>query len=122
VRRPAAIPAIPAPHALPQYPQHAARPSLASGTDLAPHTIQALVVNVTAARANVHSGPHITDPVTGHVTTGPAFARCQAPGGSVSYGRHYNFWWTRLGDGSWVSNVFVAGGDDDAPLPGVPDC
>jgi hypothetical protein len=106
-----------------QHAQHAQRPQAGgAGEGLAPHRMNALVVNVWATRVNVHAGPHVTDPVTEHAGTGPVFARCQAPGGSVSYGEHYNFWWTQLADGGWISDVFITGGGDDEPLPGVPNC
>ncbi|MEV0114460.1 hypothetical protein AB0H77_14585 [Streptomyces sp. NPDC050844] len=79
-------------------------------------------VNVWASDVNTHSGPHTTDPVTGQVGPGTVDAVCQAPGGSVSYGSYYNYWWAQLDDGSWVSDVFISGGNNDEPVPGIPYC
>ncbi|QEU94170.1 hypothetical protein [Streptomyces kanamyceticus] len=79
-------------------------------------------VNVWASDVNTHSGPHTTDPVTGQVGPGTVEAVCQAAGGSVSYGSYYNFWWAQLDDGSWISDVFISGGNNDEPVPGIPYC
>lgn len=88
----------------------------ASGT----HQVR-VPVNVWASDVNVHTDPYTTAPVTGQVGPGTVDAVCQAPGGSVSYGQYYNYWWT-LVDGGWISDVFISGGANDEPVPGIPFC
>lgn len=79
-------------------------------------------VNVWASDVNTHADPYTTSPVTGQVGPGTIEAVCQATGGSVSYGEHYNYWWAQLDDGSWISDIFISGGKNDEPVPGIPYC
>ncbi|MEV0373231.1 hypothetical protein AB0I10_25985 [Streptomyces sp. NPDC050636] len=79
-------------------------------------------VNVWASDVNTHADPYTTSPVTGQAGPGTVEAVCQAPGGSVSYGEYYNYWWTQLDNGSWISDIFISGGNNDEPVPGIPYC
>lgn len=50
---------------------------------------------------------------------------CQADGSQYSVGQRANHWWAWAGNGSigvWTPAVFLAGGPDDGPEPGLPVC
>ncbi|MFE6867299.1 hypothetical protein ACFVFS_12110 [Kitasatospora sp. NPDC057692] len=51
-------------------------------------------------------------------------AFCQRWGGNVSDGPYYNHYWVEIvtpnGWLGWVSAVYVSGGSNDGPVPGVP--
>jgi hypothetical protein len=50
---------------------------------------------------------------------------CQSDGSTYSVGQRANHWWAWAGNGSlgvWTPAVFLAGGPDDAPEPGLPVC
>lgn len=53
---------------------------------------------------------------------------CQAnPGRREAYGRWTNVWWAKTDDdsgntGVYVSDVYLRGGNNDEPVPGLPAC
>lgn len=50
---------------------------------------------------------------------------CQSDGSKYSVGQRANHWWAWAGYGAvgvWIPAVFLAGGPDDAPEPGLPVC
>ena len=50
---------------------------------------------------------------------------CQSDGSKYSVGNRANHWWAWVGNsnfGAWVPVVFLAGGPDDARVPGLPVC
>lgn len=50
---------------------------------------------------------------------------CQSDGSKYSVGDRANHWWAWVGNsnvGAWVPVVFLAGGPDDAQVPGLPVC
>ncbi|MFE0098719.1 hypothetical protein [Streptomyces sp. NPDC059009] len=96
--------------------------SLAPAATAATPTQVRVPVNVWASDVNTHADPYTTSPVTGQVGPGTVEAVCQAPGGSVSYGEYYNYWWAQLDNGSWISDIFISGGNNDEPVPGIPYC
>ncbi|MGH3943482.1 MAG: serine/threonine protein kinase, partial [Pseudonocardiaceae bacterium] len=68
--------------------------------------------------------PETTDR-RGDLSAGPSPFLCQAEGSKYSVGKRANHWWAwvGLGDvGLWAPTVFLAGGPDDAPVPGLPVC
>ncbi|MCH0542754.1 serine/threonine protein kinase, partial [Streptomyces sp. MUM 203J] len=64
----------------------------------------------------------------GILYAGKNYFYCQADlGRRVTDGRWTNVWWGRTDDdsrnaGVWVSIVYVQGGDNDGPVPGLPVC
>ncbi|GAA3490873.1 hypothetical protein GCM10018987_49560 [Streptomyces cremeus] len=64
----------------------------------------------------------------GTLNAGTNYFYCQADlGRRVTYGKWTNVWWARTDDdsgntGVYVSVVYLKGGDNDKPLPGLPTC
>ncbi|MGW0866195.1 protein kinase domain-containing protein [Streptomyces sp. NPDC002611] len=64
----------------------------------------------------------------GVLNAGTNYFYCQQNlGRRVTEGRWTNVWWAKTDDDSgntdvWVSDVYVKGGDNDAPVPGLPVC
>ncbi|MGH4008792.1 MAG: serine/threonine-protein kinase [Pseudonocardiaceae bacterium] len=68
--------------------------------------------------------PGTTEP-RGHLPARQTPFLCQSKGSKYSVGNRANDWWAwvGLGDaGVWAPTVFLAGGPDDAPVPGLPVC
>ncbi|MFF3217032.1 hypothetical protein ACFYYB_41240 [Streptomyces sp. NPDC002886] len=67
-------------------------------------------------------------PLAGTVIQGAHPFRCQKRGPAHTYGAFHNDWWARVvlreanGDGGWVNAVYLSGGDNDEPVPGLPVC
>ncbi|PWK65226.1 TIR domain-containing protein [Streptomyces sp. CG 926] len=67
-------------------------------------------------------------PLEGTVTQGEHPFRCQKRGPAHTYGAFHNDWWARVvlreatGDGGWVNAVYLSGGANDEPVPGLPVC
>ncbi|MYU15674.1 serine/threonine protein kinase, partial [Streptomyces sp. SID8361] len=70
---------------------------------------------------------HGGEPV-GTLEHGVNYLYCQENlGRRETYGKWTNVWWARTDDDNghrdvYVSVVYVKGGDNDAPLPGLPEC
>ncbi len=50
---------------------------------------------------------------------------CESDGSSYSVGNRTNHWWAWVGYGNvgvWVPTIFLTGGPDNAPEPGLPVC
>jgi hypothetical protein len=67
------------------------------------------------------------DNVIATIPPGEYPAPYECAGEEVKEAGHFNFWWVKIVAGSeedplvgWVPAVLVAGGDDDEPIPGVP--
>ncbi|MET9394090.1 protein kinase [Streptomyces sp. NPDC006624] len=64
----------------------------------------------------------------GILKAGTNYFYCQQNlGRRESYGEWTNVWWAKTDDDSgntdvWVSDVYIKGGDNDAPVPGLPVC
>ncbi|OIJ94524.1 serine/threonine-protein kinase [Streptomyces monashensis] len=64
----------------------------------------------------------------GTLNAGTDYFYCQANlGRRETYGRWTNVWWAKTDDdsgntGVYVSDVYLEGGDNDAPVPGLPAC
>ncbi|MER7398810.1 serine/threonine-protein kinase [Streptomyces sp. NPDC000151] len=64
----------------------------------------------------------------GTLNAGTSYFYCQADlGRRETYGRWTNVWWARTDDdngntGVYVSVVYLKGGDNDQPVPGLPTC
>ncbi|MEV5874636.1 serine/threonine-protein kinase [Streptomyces sp. NPDC052101] len=64
----------------------------------------------------------------GTLSEGLNYFYCQADlGRRETYGRWTNVWWAKTDDdsgntGVYVSDVYLKGGDNDAPVPGLPVC
>ncbi|MEV0601851.1 serine/threonine-protein kinase [Streptomyces sp. NPDC050315] len=64
----------------------------------------------------------------GTLNAGTSYFYCQADlGRRETYGRWTNVWWARTDDdngntGVYVSVVYLKGGDNDEPVPGLPTC
>ncbi|MCX5207080.1 serine/threonine protein kinase [Streptomyces sp. NBC_00237] len=64
----------------------------------------------------------------GTLNAGTNYFYCQADlGRRVTYGKWTNVWWAKTDDDSGNTNVYVSvvylkGGDNDRPLPGLPTC
>ncbi|MFD6309297.1 serine/threonine protein kinase, partial [Streptomyces sp. NPDC060223] len=64
----------------------------------------------------------------GTLNAGTNYFYCQQNlGRRETYGEWTNVWWARTDDDSgnvnvFVSDVYIQGGDNDAPLPGLPVC
>lgn len=68
--------------------------------------------------------PGTTNP-RGPLRTGQYPFLCQSDGSKYSVGNRTNHWWAWVGSsraGAWVPVVFLTGGPDDAPEPGLPKC
>ncbi|MFD4740397.1 toll/interleukin-1 receptor domain-containing protein [Streptomyces virginiae] len=67
-------------------------------------------------------------PLAGSVTYGEHPFLCQRQGSAHTYGRYHNNWWARVVlreanmGGGWVNAVYLSGGDNDKPVPGLPIC
>jgi hypothetical protein len=64
----------------------------------------------------------------GTLNAGTDYFYCQANlGRRETYGRWTNVWWAKTDDdsgntGVYVSDVYLEGGNNDAPVPGLPAC
>ncbi|MET9429416.1 serine/threonine-protein kinase [Streptomyces sp. NPDC003036] len=64
----------------------------------------------------------------GVLNAGTNYFFCQANlGRRETHGEWTNVWWAKTDDdsgnaGVWVSDVYIQGGDNDAPVPGLPVC
>ncbi|QEU96038.1 serine/threonine-protein kinase [Streptomyces kanamyceticus] len=64
----------------------------------------------------------------GSLNSGTNYFYCQQnQGRRETYGRWTNVWWAKTDDDSgnrnvFVSDVYITGGDNDKPLPGLPTC
>ncbi|MFJ3160786.1 serine/threonine-protein kinase [Streptomyces kanasensis] len=64
----------------------------------------------------------------GVLNAGTNYFYCQSDlGRRETHGEWTNVWWAKTDDdsgntGVWVSDVYIRGGDNDAPLPGLPHC
>ncbi|MEU6083026.1 protein kinase [Streptomyces sp. NPDC047108] len=63
----------------------------------------------------------------GVLQKGTNYFYCQQQGRRETYDRWTNVWWARTDDdsgnaGVYVSDVYIKGGDNDAPVPGLPVC
>ncbi len=64
----------------------------------------------------------------GVLNAGKNYFSCQANlGRRETSGEWTNVWWAKTDDDSgnvdvWVSDVYLQGGDNDAPVPGLPVC
>ncbi|MCD9145697.1 hypothetical protein [Streptomyces albireticuli] len=63
----------------------------------------------------------------GRLNAGTNYFFCQTWGGYYSDGRYYNHYWGMTDDDSghrrvWVPVVYISGGDNDGPVPGLPRC
>ncbi|MET8680269.1 protein kinase [Streptomyces sp. NPDC004647] len=63
----------------------------------------------------------------GTLNAGTNYFYCQRQGRRETYGQWTNTWWARTDDdsgntGVFVSDVYIKGGDNDKPLPGLPLC
>ncbi|MFB7051966.1 toll/interleukin-1 receptor domain-containing protein [Streptomyces vinaceus] len=67
-------------------------------------------------------------PLPGQVTGGEHPFLCQRQGSPHTYGAYHNDWWAKVvlreatGEGGWVNAVYLSGGDNDQPVPGLPIC
>lgn len=81
-----------------------------------------------ASSVRVHTGPSSSNTAIGECGPSWVHAYCQLQGGEVVYGAYRNDWWiyadTQLGSftNGYISDVFVSGGSNDAPVPGIPVC
>ncbi|WP_405014594.1 hypothetical protein [Kitasatospora sp. NBC_01539] len=63
----------------------------------------------------------------GTLNAGTNYFYCQAVGSEVVDGPYRNHWWAKTDDdsgnkGVWVNVVYLSGGDNDQPVPGLPTC
>ncbi len=64
----------------------------------------------------------------GVLHAGTNYFFCQSNlGRRETYGSYTNVWWAKTDDdsgnaGVWVSDVYIKGGDNDRPVPGLPTC
>ena len=63
----------------------------------------------------------------GYLYAGRNYFYCQAVGDEYSALGYHNNWWLYTDDDSghrnvWVNAVYVSGGGNDQPIPGVPRC
>ncbi|MFJ9817354.1 hypothetical protein ACIRU3_19170 [Streptomyces sp. NPDC101151] len=101
-----------------------AGPAQAAATDAS--------VYVWATGVNVRACPQVSaecPPISGaQIGRRWVTAFCQRTGGEVTDGPYRNNWWVQVNAGGpigWISAVYVRGGDNDEPVPGVPtdgDC
>ncbi|KOT88542.1 hypothetical protein ADK86_32185 [Streptomyces sp. NRRL F-5755] len=79
---------------------------------------------VWASNVNVRYAPYLSERVLGKVGPGNVSAHCQNTGEQVTYGRYTNHWWTYITahGGGWINNVFIRGGNNNEPVPGIGIC
>ncbi|WP_431676913.1 hypothetical protein [Kitasatospora sp. KL5] len=63
----------------------------------------------------------------GTLNAGTNYFYCQAVGSEVVEGPYRNNWWAKTDDdsgnkGVWVNVVYLSGGGNDQPVPGLPSC
>jgi hypothetical protein len=63
----------------------------------------------------------------GVLNAGTNYFFCQTQGRRETYGEWTNIWWAKTDDdsgntGVFVSDVYIKGGDNDQPVPGLPVC
>ncbi|MEV6206960.1 hypothetical protein [Kitasatospora sp. NPDC051914] len=63
----------------------------------------------------------------GTLNAGTNYFYCQAVGSEVVEGPYRNNWWAKTDDdsgnkGVWVNVVYLSGGGNDQPVPGLPGC
>ncbi|WP_066925789.1 hypothetical protein [Streptomyces sp. NBRC 110611] len=92
----------------------------------AAETVTAAVPQATArlwaTDVNARYGPARKYKIRTRHLSGNHRATCQVKGGTVVYGKYKNNWWTYLPNKGWVSDVFLKGGDNWKPVPGIPRC
>ncbi|MFF8401597.1 hypothetical protein ACF1AB_05165 [Streptomyces sp. NPDC014846] len=89
-------------------------------------------VYVWATGVNVRACPQVSSacPPISHAQIGKRWvtAFCQRTGSEVTDGPYRNDWWVQVDAGGpigWISAVYVRGGANDEPVPGLPtdsDC
>ncbi|WP_432168972.1 hypothetical protein [Streptomyces sp. 1222.5] len=89
-------------------------------------------VYVWATGVNVRACPQVSSacPPISHAQIGKRWvtAFCQRTGSEVTDGPYRNNWWVQADAGGpigWISAVYVRGGGNDEPVPGLPtdsDC
>ncbi|MGP3953265.1 serine/threonine-protein kinase [Streptomyces sp. 7N604] len=63
----------------------------------------------------------------GLLNAGTNYFYCQTQGRRETYGQWTNIWWAKTDDdsgnaGVFISDVYIKGGDNDQPVPGLPIC
>ncbi|MEU9134083.1 hypothetical protein AB0D08_39460 [Kitasatospora sp. NPDC048540] len=63
----------------------------------------------------------------GTLYAGDNYFYCQARGTEMSDGQYHNFWYAKTDDdsgnkGVWVNVIYLSGGGNDEPVPGLPYC
>ncbi|MFJ8042159.1 hypothetical protein ACIRBX_16815 [Kitasatospora sp. NPDC096147] len=63
----------------------------------------------------------------GTLNAGTNYFYCQAMGTRMSDGPYYNKWYAKTDDdsgnkGVWVNAIYISGGGNDEPVPGLPYC
>ncbi|WP_018565738.1 hypothetical protein [Streptomyces sp. PsTaAH-124] len=108
--------AAPTAPSVPSVPSAPSAPSAASGND----------VYVWATGVNLRPCPRVSTtcrPTGVRLGREYAAAYCQAVGDRVVDGPYENTYWVQVaahGQVGWISAVYVRGGDNNQPVPGVP--
>lgn len=89
-----------------------------------PHSARTYVCNI-AHEAPIY--PAETTKRSGRVPAGPYVFLCQSAGPKYAVGNRANYWWAWVrvpvvGLWMWVPVVFLTGGPDNGPEPGLPVC
>jgi hypothetical protein len=63
----------------------------------------------------------------GTLNAGTNYFYCQAVGSTMSDGPYFNKWYAKTDDdsgnkGVWVNVIYLSGGGNDQPVPGLPTC
>ena len=63
----------------------------------------------------------------GTLNAGVNYFYCQAVGSEMSDGAYHNKWYAKTDDdsgnrGVWVNVIYLSGGGNDEPVPGLPSC
>jgi hypothetical protein len=109
--------------------------AVAAGTTL-PAAAAPLTSSAAAAYPKVYKNVWHTAPsyyggsggrTGGYVYAGRNYFYCQGVGNEYSALGYHNNWWLYTDDDSghrnvWVNAVYVSGGGNDQPIPGVPRC
>jgi hypothetical protein len=83
---------------------------------------------VWASGVRVRTHPSLSATAIGECGPSWVHVDCQTPGDEVVDGSYRNNWWvfaeSHVGNfyNGYISAVFIAGGSNDAPLPGIPTC
>ncbi|MEU5311334.1 hypothetical protein [Streptomyces sp. NPDC021562] len=112
-------------------------PSASSGTAAATSTPSATVTPACQATGSGTYTCEVRSAAKSYSTSGDVVGKvhpgshaffCQADlGRRATHGRWTNVWWAETDDdsgntGVYISDVYIAGGDNDEPLPGLPVC